>query len=66
LKSCDRHDYGADFKRIESYNPLATIATELFKPSTDSTSLLVLINKNVVWFGWGFFSWWRHKEGRFL
>jgi len=54
FKSRVRHNYGADFKRITSYNSPATIATELFKPSTDSASLLVSIKKNVVRFGWGF------------
>jgi len=48
FESCVRHNYGADFKRIKSYNLSAAITTELFKPSTDSASLLVSIEKNVV------------------
>jgi len=48
FKSRVRRNYGADFKRIKSYNSPATIATELFKPSTDSASLLVSIKKNFV------------------
>jgi len=51
LKPCKsrvRHNYGGDFKRIKSYNSPDTIATELFKPSTDSASLLLSIKKNVV------------------
>ena len=48
FKSRVRHNYGAVFKRIKSYNSPATIATELFKPSTDSASLLISIKKNVV------------------
>jgi len=54
FKSHDRHNYGADFKCIESYNSPATIATELFKPSTDSTSLLVSIKKTLFDLGGGF------------
>jgi len=46
--------YGADFKRIKSYNSPAPIATELFKPSTDSTSLLVSIKKTLFDLGGGF------------
>ena len=52
--SCDRHNYGADFKRIKSYNSPATIFTELFKPSTDSASLLVSIKKTLFDLGGGF------------
>ena len=37
---------------------------ELFKPATVSASLLVSIKK-IIWFGCGFFSWWRHKKGIF-
>jgi len=44
-----------DFKRIKSYNSPATTATELFKPSTDSESLLVLIKKTLFDLG-GVFS----------
>jgi len=43
FKTRDRQNFGADFKRFKSYNSPATIATELFKQSTDSASLLVLI-----------------------
>ena len=41
----------------------ATRARELFKPSTDSASLLVEIENNV--FRFGFFWRWRHNEGMF-
>jgi len=42
------------------------MATELFKPYTDSASLLVSIKNKIIWIGRGVFSWWRHKEGMFL
>jgi len=48
FKSRVRQNFGADFKRFKSYNSPATIATELFKPSTDSASLLVSILQQVV------------------
>jgi len=48
---------------FEEFNPL--IATELFKTSMDSASLLVSMKKKrLIWVG--VFSWCRHKEGRFL
>ena len=54
LKSRVRHNYGADFKRIKSYNSPSTIDTELFKPSTGSASLLVSIKKTLFDLGGGF------------
>jgi len=45
LKSRDRQNFGAGLKRFKRYNSPATIATELFKPSTDSANLLVSIKK---------------------
>jgi len=54
FKSCVCHNYGADFKRIKSYNSQATIATELFKLSTDSASLLISIKKTLFDLGGGF------------
>jgi len=45
FESSARQNFGEAFKRFESYNSPATIATELFKPSTDSASLLVSIKK---------------------
>jgi len=52
FKSCVRQNFGAYFKRFKSYDSPATIATELFKPSMDSASLLVSIFKKVISFGW--------------
>jgi len=48
LKSRDRQKFGGGFKRFKSYNSPATTATELFKQSTDSASLLGSIKKKVV------------------
>ena len=47
-------DFGDGLKRFKPYNLPAAIVTELFKPSTDSASLLVSIkNKYLIWV-WGF------------
>jgi len=53
-KSRVRQNFGADFKPFKSYNSPATIATELFKPSTDSASILVSIKKKLFDLGGGF------------
>jgi len=42
-------------KDLQSYNSPAAIAGELFKPSTDSASLLVEIEKIIFRFGFGAF-----------
>jgi len=54
LKSRNRQNFGADFKRFKRYNSPATITTELFKQSTDSASLLVSIKKKLFDLGGGF------------
>ena len=36
-------------------NSQASIARELFKPSKDSASFLVLIKNKIIWFKWGVF-----------
>jgi len=40
LKPFNSRDFGDGLKRFKRYNSPAAIATELFKPSTDSASLL--------------------------
>jgi len=51
FKSRARQNVSDGFKRFKFYNSPTTIATELFKPSTDSASLLVSIKKNIylIW-----------------
>ena len=49
----------------QSYNSPGDWARELFKPSTDSASLVVKIEKNNFLFRWVFFWRWRHKEDIF-
>jgi len=46
-------------------NSAASIARELFKPSTDSASRLVSIINFMIWLESGVFCWWRHKEDIF-
>ena len=41
-------------RTLQSYNSPGDWARELFKPSTDSTSLVVKIEKNNFLFRWGF------------
>ena len=53
-------------RTLQSYNSPGDWARELSKPSTDSASLVVKIEKkNVFRFRWGDFWRWRHKEGMF-
>jgi len=47
------------------YNSPATIARELFKPSTDSASLVVSSQKKIFGFGFGVLLGGRHKWGCF-
>jgi len=47
-------DFGDGLKRFKPYNLPAAIVTELFKPSTDSASLLVSIKKKIFDLGVGF------------
>jgi len=54
FKSRNRQTFGVDLKRFKRYDSPATIATELFKPSTDSASRLVSIKKNLFDWGVGF------------
>jgi len=50
---------------LQSYNSPGDWARELFKPSTDSASLVVEIEKNNFRFRWRFFWRRRHKEDMF-
>ena len=52
-------------RTLQSYNSPGDCARELSKPSTDSASLVVKIEKNVFRLRWGDFWRWRHKEGMF-
>jgi len=49
----------------ELCNPITRQAIELFKPSTDSASLVVKIEKKIFSFLVGVFRWERHKWGCF-
>ena len=48
---------------LQRCNSIADWATELFKPSAGSASLLVQIGKKKFRFGFAVFWWWRHNEG---
>ena len=50
---------------LQSYNSPGDWARDLSKPSTDSASLVVKIEKNIFRFRWGDFWRWCHKEGMF-
>ena len=50
---------------LASYNSAADWARELFKPSADSASFLVDIEKKRYSFSVGVFWRWRHNEGMF-
>ena len=52
-------------RTLQTYNSPGDWAKELFKPSTDSASLVVKIEKNNFLFRWGVFWRWRHKEDMF-
>jgi len=54
FESRPRQNFGADFKCFKSYNSPATIATELFRPSTDSASLILSIKNKLFDLGGGF------------
>ena len=53
------------WRALQSYNAPGDWARELSKPSTDSASLVVKIEKNIFRFRWRDFWRWRHKEGIF-
>ena len=52
-------------RTLQSYNSPGDWARELFRPSTDSASLVVEIEKNNFRFRWRFFWRRRHKEDMF-
>ena len=52
-------------RALQSYNSSGDWARQLFKPSTDSASLVVEIEKKIFCFRWGFFGDERHKWGCF-
>ena len=62
FKSRVRH---VSYRALQSHNSPGDWVKELFKPSTDSASLVVEIEKRNFRFQWGFLWRWRHKEGMF-